>query len=206
MNIELLKTFDEEGQFLGIAPREEVHSKGLWYETFHCWFISKSNDRSFIHFQIRSKNKKDYPNKLDISSAGHLLSNERIEDGIREVHEELGVNVLLDDLIYVGKIPDKIIEQNIIDKEYGHVYLYFLPDNARTDYKFEDGEVSGIVRIELELFERLWFNNLKNVRAYSLTVDDDNKMQEKNTLVVKSDFLPHADSYIHTVLQRIKNI
>lgn len=206
MDNELLKTFDDKGQFLGIAPREEVHSKGLWHETFHCWFISRNNDKYFVHFQIRSKSKKDYPNKIDISAAGHLLSSERVEDGIREVHEELGVNVLLHDLIYIGKIPDEIIQHNIIDREYGHVFIYFIPSDVNIKYKFEDQEVSGIVKIELDLFEELWFNKREYINVQSLILNDNNDMENRDLCVRKTDFLPHADSYIHTVIKKIENI
>lgn len=206
MDIELLKIFNDKGEFLGVAPREEVHSKGLWHETFHCWFISRENGKYFVHFQIRSKNKKDYPNKLDISSAGHLLSIESVEDGIREVHEELGVNILLDDLIYVGKISDEIIQHNIIDREYGHVYLYFIPDDTDIKYKFEDREVSGIVKVELNLFEQLWFNKLENMKAEGPILNEKQEMENRKICVRKTDFLPHEDSYINTVLKKIKAI
>ncbi|CAM5275178.1 NUDIX hydrolase OS=Lysinibacillus sphaericus OX=1421 GN=LS41612_02185 PE=4 SV=1 [Lysinibacillus sphaericus] len=55
-------------------------------------FTAGLSTRTYIYFQIRSGQKKDYPGLLDITAAGHLLAVETVEAGIREVKEELGVN------------------------------------------------------------------------------------------------------------------
>ncbi|WP_107840072.1 NUDIX hydrolase [Metasolibacillus meyeri] len=104
MDSELLKVFDRNGAHIGTATRAEVHSKGLWHETFHCWFVSKEKNNYFLHFQLRSAEKRDYPNLLDISAAGHINAAESVVDGIREVYEELGVDVAIEDLIYIGTL------------------------------------------------------------------------------------------------------
>ncbi|WP_328797176.1 hypothetical protein [Heyndrickxia sporothermodurans] len=70
MESELLKIFDEKRNPIGVASREEVHKKGFWHETFQCWFVSKEEEKDYILLQIRSDQKKDYPNLLDITSAG----------------------------------------------------------------------------------------------------------------------------------------
>ncbi len=36
MHNEILIIFDEAGNRIGTAPREEVHQLGHWHETFHC--------------------------------------------------------------------------------------------------------------------------------------------------------------------------
>ena len=68
--------------------REEIHRLGYWHETFHCWFVKKVHNEWMIYFQLRSKEKADYPLLLDITAAGHLLAGETINDGIREIDEE----------------------------------------------------------------------------------------------------------------------
>lgn len=102
MNDELLTTFDDNGNITGTAPRDEVHRLGLWHETFHCWFVSKEQDMLHIYLQLRSEHKKDYAGLLDITAAGHLLSDEVPEDGVREVQEELGICVAFEQLIPLG--------------------------------------------------------------------------------------------------------
>lgn len=73
MEKEKLKIFDEQRNHIGVATREEVHRVGHWHEAFHCWFISKEEGIDYIYLQIRSEEKKDYPNLLDITAAGHFI-------------------------------------------------------------------------------------------------------------------------------------
>ncbi|MFE4712635.1 NUDIX domain-containing protein [Paenibacillus sp. NPDC056722] len=102
MNSEILKIFDDNRNTIGVSTREEVHRLGLWHETFHCWFISREGNKDYIYLQLRSDQKKDYPNLLDITAAGHLLAHETVLDGIREVHEEIGIEVTIDELESLG--------------------------------------------------------------------------------------------------------
>jgi isopentenyldiphosphate isomerase len=104
MESELIKRFDEHGNQAGVATREEIHKMGYWHETFHCWFIGREEGIDYIYFQIRSGTKKDYSNLLDITAAGHLLAHETIYDGIREVKEEIGIDVSFNELVPLGVI------------------------------------------------------------------------------------------------------
>ncbi|MEW9109670.1 MAG: NUDIX hydrolase [Cytobacillus gottheilii] len=204
MDRELLRIFDVTGKYIGTSTREEVHSKGLWHETFHCWLVSKVDYKYFIHFQLRSNQKKDYPNMLDISAAGHLKADESVPDGIREVHEELGVNVTMEDLISIGKIPGEIIQDHIIDRELGHVFLYIIPDESEIKYKFQMEEVSGIMMVELDLFEQLWLEKIDSVQAKGIVLNEKMEEVEVDRFVRKDDFVPHDSTYISKVLKELK--
>ncbi|MGD6940678.1 NUDIX hydrolase [Cytobacillus gottheilii] len=204
MNTEILKIFDVNGKYIGTSTREEVHSKGLWHETFHCWLVSIVDNRYFIHFQLRSNQKKDYPNMLDISAAGHLNAEESVHDGIREVHEELGVNVSMEDLISIGNIPNEIIQDHIIDRELGHVFLYIIPDESEIKYKFQIEEVAGIMMIELDSFEQLWLGAIDSVQAKGIVLNKKMEKVEVDRLVRKDDFVPHDSTYISKVLKELK--
>ncbi len=204
MNTEILKIFDVNGKYIGTSTREEVHSKGLWHETFHCWLVSIVDNRYFIHFQLRSNQKKDYPNMLDISAAGHLNAEESVHDGIREVHEELGVNVSMEDLISIGNIPNEIIQDHIIDRELGHVFLYIIPDESEIKYKFQIEEVAGIMMIELDSFEQLWLGAIDSVQAKGIILNKKMEKVEVDRLVRKDDFVPHDSTYISKVLKELK--
>lgn len=61
MNEELLATFDEQGNRTGAAPRDEVHRRGLWHETFHCWFVRMDVSGLMIYLQLRSLQKETTP-------------------------------------------------------------------------------------------------------------------------------------------------
>src|SRR5690606_34920459 len=115
---EMLKIFDSDKNHIGIATREEVHRLGHWHEAFHCWFISKEEGgKYYIYLQLRSSKKKDYPNLLDITAAGHLLAHETILDGVREIKEEIGIEVLPNQLELLGSIDYCVEKENLIDRE-----------------------------------------------------------------------------------------
>src|SRR5690606_6282649 len=95
-----------------------------WHEAFHCWFISREDSTDYIYLQFRSDEKKDYPNLLDITAAGHILAHETVLDGVREIKEEIGINVSPDELELLGVIDYCVERENFIDKEIANIYLY----------------------------------------------------------------------------------
>ena len=36
---EVLDIFDAKMNQIGTASRDEVHQKGYWHQTFHCWIV-----------------------------------------------------------------------------------------------------------------------------------------------------------------------
>src|SRR5690606_31139723 len=124
MESETLRIFDQHHKHIGETSREAVHTNGHWHETFHCWFVSREDGTDYIYLQIRSEEKKDYPNMLDTTVAGHLLADEALCDGTREIKEELGLNVPYADLVSLGIIEDRIIHEDFIDYEFVNAFLY----------------------------------------------------------------------------------
>lgn len=122
MEHELLKIFDQYRNHAGVASREEVHREGYWHETFHCWFVREEEGVQYIYLQKRSALKKDYPDLLDITAAGHILAQETIQDGVREIKEELGVDVSFNELIPLGIIEYSVARDELKDNELSHVF------------------------------------------------------------------------------------
>lgn len=203
MDQELLNIVNEQGHAVGQATRGEVHRKGYWHETFHCWFVSREADAQFIYFQKRSDAKKDYPSLLDITAAGHILAHEVIQDGIREVKEELGINVSFDELISVGIIKDSIIEKGMIDHELAHVFLY-ESDLLLNAFQLQREEVSGIVKIELESFYDLWTGKRTDVMMTGFENDSKGRAMPVEKVVNKACFVPHEHTYYEQVLNAIR--
>lgn len=200
MNLENVNIYDGKGNHIGVASREEVHNKGYWHETFHCWFVSRENGRDYIHFQIRCKQKKDYPNLLDISAAGHILSNESVSDGIREIQEELGIKVFFEELIPLGIIKDEIIQENFLDRELGNVFLYISTEELEDKYNFQPEEVSGVIKIEFNSFCDLWSGRSHEIQASGIEINSYGKKEKVNKIIRKNHFLPHEEAYIIKVL------
>ena len=155
MEKELLKIFDDNRNYLGVASREEVHRNGYWHETFHCWFIEEDIDADYIYLQLRSDTKKDYPNLFDITAAGHILFDESIQDGIREIKEEVGIDVSFSELIPLGVIDYCVMLEDFIDKELANIFLYKY-NKSFDDFIFQKEEVAGMVKVKFTDFEELW--------------------------------------------------
>ncbi|WP_394137782.1 NUDIX hydrolase [Cytobacillus oceanisediminis] len=204
METELLNIFDDDRKQIGVASRAEVHTKGHWHETFHCWFISKEDNRDFIYFQNRSKDKKDYPDLLDITAAGHILSHESVMDGIREVEEELGIKVAFEELVPLGVIDYCAEKENFIDKELAHVFLY--PSHHQlNEFNPQLEEVSGVVRIAKEDFYELWFNGRESIESEGFKIINGKRIQVRRH-VTKEDFVPHEDYYYRRILHSIREL
>ncbi|WP_345893255.1 NUDIX hydrolase [Ferdinandcohnia quinoae] len=104
MGNEYFKIFDDDRNEIGVASRSDVHRLGHWHETFHCWFVTKDEGTDYLLLQLRSDTKQDYPNLFDITAAGHLLADETVQDGVREIKEEIGIDVSYTDLVSLGII------------------------------------------------------------------------------------------------------
>jgi isopentenyldiphosphate isomerase len=205
MESELLKIFNESGNEIGTASRAEVHKMGHWHETFHCWFTERIDGEDFIFLQIRSADKKDYPNLLDITAAGHILANEHSLDGLREIKEELGVELAMEELFSVGIIKDSLKSPNFHDNELCHVYLYnkHVPNEM---YKLQKEEVSGIVSVRMDEFEKLWFEIVNEIKAAGFKVMENGQKEFISLEVKKENFVPHEDSYIKNVMKAMREM
>lgn len=189
--MEKIKVFDEQFQYIGIHSRDYVHRKGLWHETFQCWLI----DDDFVYIQKRSANKKDFPSLFDITAAGHLEAHETVEDGVREIEEELGIKVAFTDLISVGIIQDVILLPHFSDYEFAHVYFH-KADFKAEDFILQEDEVESIYRIKRQDFIRLCFGEVERTIAYRL---GDQEMSE----VKLTDFVPHETIYFQTIAEKL---
>ncbi|MBM7583747.1 isopentenyldiphosphate isomerase [Bacillus pakistanensis] len=204
MKEEWLKVFDEKHQYLRNAIRSEVHQKGLWHETFQCWIVAEEDDVHYLYFQIRSNDKKDFPNMLDITAAGHLLENESIEDGVREIDEEIGVSVTFDELVYLGVIKNQIRMNDFIDNEHSHVYLLNKSIDW-DDFRFRDKEVSGIMRANLDELKQFLFDQNVNTFKVDGFIVKDNKQEFISKIVDMSDLVPHNPIYFKILIHSIEN-
>ncbi|MBD1373570.1 NUDIX domain-containing protein [Hazenella sp. IB182357] len=202
MESERIKIFDEQWKLIGETTRAEAHRIGYWHETFHCWLICKSEGIDYIYLQIRSEKKKDYPNLLDITAAGHLLVDETIADGVRELEEELGLKVSMDELISLGIIKYCVVQESFIDREIAHVFLYRCK-NTIDEFKLQPEEVSGLVKIKFEDFHQLWLGLKEEVRVEGFSINSDGKKEIISEKIGKNKFVPHERLYYERVAKLI---
>lgn len=71
--------------------RKQVHRDGDWHRSVHVWVVDLK--RQEVVLQRRSPNKDTFPNRWDISAAGHIENGaDSRETAARELAEELGMD------------------------------------------------------------------------------------------------------------------
>lgn len=200
---EYLDTFTSEMEPIGVESRDEVHARGFWHQTFHCWLWKSENGKLLMLFQRRHPQKKAYAGLLDITAAGHLEAGETPMDGIRELREELGVEVEFSQLTYSGVIPSSIKNDNMIDNEFCHVFLHEYKGGI-TDFRLQEDEVLSIVMLEAAQFRKLIAGEVQQIAGEEF-VPSDGASGSKLELTIK-DFVPSRTSYYEYVLDQIAGL
>ena len=139
---EMLDVVDENGVPTGaVKARAFVHRDGDWHRTVHVWL---SNGRGDVLFQKRAATKESYPDKWDVSAAGHVESGESsIDAAIKELREELGVDALARDLrpLFSQKNVSVQNQGKFVDNEISDVYFY-RRDIDLNEIRLRQAEVS----------------------------------------------------------------
>ncbi|MDN4525170.1 NUDIX hydrolase [Fictibacillus fluitans] len=195
MNSEVVRIFDEQMKCIGQKTREDVHRDGVWHETFHCWFTLLEGSERYILLQKRAEVKKDYPCLLDITSAGHLMADERVHDGTREIEEELGVSVTFEELIPLSIIKTEIKQDTMWDREFCHVFLY--PCDQLPAFSLQKEEVDAIYKIKLQDGIDLFKGKAQDIEVLEVHPGQQTKR------VNKADFVDQVD-YYRDVFERIQ--
>lgn len=162
--MELIDIVDENNELLGIVEKREiVHKKKLWHRLVSCWIM---NEKGEILLQKRSHTKIRNPDKW-ARTGGHVNSSENVEEAIiREIKEEIGIDILKSNL----KLLWAYKSNSICDKYFG--YDFFVNATYKIDeYVLQKDEVSDIQYMTIEKMESL---KEQNNRDYSFSDWDDN--------------------------------
>ena len=157
---ELIDILDSEGNFTGKSCLKSVaHQHGYFHATVHVWLYTKDEK---ILLQKRAPTKKVFPNLWDISVAGHVGSGEDIEaTAVREVYEEIGLELKPSDLIKIGTRKHQVSHPNgIQDNEIHHVFIAELKVSV-DDLIVQEEEVAGLKLFDLDILRKT--KNLENI-------------------------------------------
>ena len=206
--MEYIDVYDANLNYIGREERERAHLKGMWHKTFHCWIASENNGGEVL-FQARSSIVKNFPNYLDVSAAGHVLSGEHIDDAIREVKEELGINFSKSDLFELGYRVE-VADQNDGQKNREYQSVHILKYSASLDkYAPQIDEVSGLFWLSISDGISLFSNKSTTAKMHGIVYDSKEKRWiPASRTVSMSDFLPRIQKYYLTIFimcQRILN-
>ncbi len=119
---EYFDVLDENGKKTGqIKLRSEVHRDGDWHAAVHIWILNSNNE---LLIQKRSPEKDSHPNLWDISAAGHISAgHEIIDSAIREINEELGLNIEPSELEHLYTYTQKHTHDGFNNNQLNYVYL-----------------------------------------------------------------------------------
>jgi len=202
---ELLDIYDACGRPLGVAkPRSQVHRDGDWHKTFHCWIIYHDDSgEETILFQQRGSGVELWPNRLDITAAGHYRAGETLASGgIREIEEELGLTVSAQQLTPAG------IHVNVDEfvpgrknHEFHEVY-FFVHRQELSAYRPDPQEVAGLAPLACRDVLRLFAGEVETVGASGIFFCQEEttaKWRNADITVSVGDFVPSQDQYIQRV-------
>ena len=152
-----------------IALKSEAHKNGWYHNTIHLWLYTKDGK---ILLQQRSHKKDINPLLWDVSVAGHVDANETyIEAAIRETHEELGLNLLPNDLTKIGvKKHEKAYHNGRIkDNEFHHIYIVKLKIHIN-ELTPQCNEVEALKLVSLKSFSELLKQSKSNCHFISTNI------------------------------------
>ena len=148
---EFVNLVDENDRIISKSlPRSYVHRKGLVHPTVHIWFIRRRDMGISVLLQKRSHEKDVCPDCYDVSAAGHVKQGDEFRHtALREIHEELGIEIPSNKLEFIGIRHNHHEEENISDSELVAVYIY-RGDIHRAELTLQESEVSEVCWAEID--------------------------------------------------------
>lgn len=145
---EMIDIYDCFNKHVGVMPRDEAHAKGIWHRTIN-FLVVETTTNSLI-FQDK-KVELDLEDGFFVkTNGGHIQAGETMEESVRELSEELGIERKLEDLIYVGTNQTSVdFGENFLIREF--MYYYLVPiDDVHSQIEFKDGEVGRVISVPIK--------------------------------------------------------
>lgn len=153
--IEYFDIVDENGIPTGeTVERVEAHERAIRHRTAHVWIVRKVDDRTQILLQKRCQSKDSFPGCYDISSAGHIPAGEDyIPSALRELKEELGVEIDADQLIDCGMhrldIDAQFHGKPFFDRQVSKVFLLWLEWEVE-QFHVQEEEIDSVMWMDFD--------------------------------------------------------
>ena len=189
---ERVDVLDASGKKTGeIAWKSDVHRLGLWHRCFHCWIFSPGTPSGgpYLFVQRRASGKDTWPNRLDVTAAGHIgAGEETLEGGLREIEEELGLKVAPDELVQLGTLRSELEIPAGLDCEFQEVFL-LVRSLSPKDLRLQEEEVAAVARLRLGDVEALY-------RRDEVLAEEWARGEASTVSVSLADFVPVEDAYL----------
>ncbi|WP_211747250.1 NUDIX domain-containing protein [Paenibacillus sp. Marseille-Q4541] len=202
--------YNPEGEWIGTAPRSEVHASGYWHKSFHCWLVRDTNDDRMVLFQKRVSSKDTFPSCFDITAAGHLSAGETLEDASRELEEELGLVVSYSQLTPLLEVKEELHGEvhgvPFLDREISNVFGLnsSLPLH---EYRLQHSEVQGLYEAPLSEMLDLFQGKVKEVQTIGIQSLGEGKASELFAETIKAEqFVSRPFSYYVSIFEKLKEL
>ncbi|MCK4319407.1 NUDIX domain-containing protein [Candidatus Micrarchaeota archaeon] len=198
LTTEFFEVLDSEGNKTGnIKLRGLVHKEGDWHAGIHFHVYSIDAGKVYFLMQRRKYNKDVHPGKLDVIVAGHYKVGESMEDGVREVEEEIGLVVPFNKFTILGrrKNYDRDPERKIINNQFEDVVVYRC-DQPLEAYSLQEEELDGILKLPLKDFISLMLGKISALSDIEAFLFNPKRELEKTRIeVTPEDVRPSSDNY-----------
>ena len=199
---EKIDVLDARGLMTGeVAWKSEAHRLGLWHRCFHCWIASPEtpSDGPYLFVQRRAAGKETWPDSLDVTVGGHLgAGEEALDGGLREIGEELGLQVAPEDLILLGTRRAELEIPAGIDREFQEVFL-LVRSLSSVDLRLQKEEVAAVARLRLDDIEALCGGS-------EIPAEEWAGGKTTHVLVRLADFVPGEDGYLLRAARAARNV
>ena len=141
---ELLEIINEDTTGTGIYnTRDYIHKNRLYHNETTIFIINGDN----ILLERRSKNKRIFPLML-CAPGGHVIKGETIkQNAIKELKEEIGLEVRDSDLKYLMTFKKNAKKQNCIQNVF-----YVYTDKKIYEFQKQDSEVEELIYMNIDEF------------------------------------------------------
>lgn len=161
---EFLNLIDDRARITADSkPRTLVHRDGELHPTVHIWMIKRRDMGVFVLLQKRAHEKDINPDCYDVSAAGHVSQGEEFRHtALKEVHEELGLDINRSQLEFIGLKKSEYTKGDIHDNELVAVYICRENINIE-DLTLQSSEVSEVCWAEIdELISIMKYEDIPN--------------------------------------------
>ena len=181
-HMEMFDVLTEDGELTGeVVTREQAHKCGAWHRAVLIFLVNSKNQ---ILMQKRSAAKKLWPGCWDGTGGGHVNSGEIGLFGvIRELREELGIEVKPSDVRYIGGYRSCQHNEKMHNRHFNEFFVAHKDVDIK-DIRLQDEEVEEVKWISFEKFKE-WTKSRSSdltekwqafdalVRYLALAVDED---------------------------------
>ena len=151
--MEYLDILDENGNKTGETDtRENIHKLGLLHSEVVAFIYT---DTGKVILQKRKSNKATYAGVWSITG-GHVLAGENNEEAIiREIKEELNLNIEKENVIYVTTYKSKKIKDDVINNNFISIYNVKISENQLETIEIQKEELEDIKLCSIEEIESI---------------------------------------------------